>query len=134
MASQEAEWINKEGWTLEPPDRFSEADCAKVGIDYIKHITTLASGSLLLIATFIDKFPHPIAKWAIAWAISFLAMSIVLAYTSMLGLINYGRNVHARTRKDKTTMGRFMTACILSFLAGMLFLANFILMNVQVRD
>jgi hypothetical protein len=111
--------VEKE-WSVEPPDKFSETDFVKLSIDYLKHITTLASGSLVLLATFLDKFPHPKIRWIVGWIIVALAISIGLSCGSMLLLMRYGRSVEFRSLKDRKELTRWMTLSVLSFVTAML--------------
>lgn len=59
----------------------------KFWADYIKHLTTLSTGSVLLISTFLEQFfTRPLWKPCVAVALSAFLLSVIgaiIAYTSM---------------------------------------------------
>jgi hypothetical protein len=60
----------------------------KVTIDFLKHVTTLSSGSILLLATFLEKlFQHPHLTFLIAISFASFALSIIGAFTSIIMLL-----------------------------------------------
>lgn len=101
-----------------PPleDKFSQADIAKVTIDYAKHISTLASGSIVIVATFFEKFADLKFRALISWAMIFLASSIFMSCVSMLALIVHG----ARPELRPVKLVAFLQTALLS-LSVMLF-------------
>jgi hypothetical protein len=56
----------------------SDSEIFKAVIDYVKHITTLSTGSLLLLATFLEKiFVKPVWKPLIGVCFGFFVLSIL---------------------------------------------------------
>ena len=74
----------KGGRSLRIKEAFSEMELAKTGIDYPKHLTTLASGSVVILATFIDKLQHPHFKSLMMAAVGTFGVSIMFGCGSML--------------------------------------------------
>lgn len=64
---------------MEPNDRFkTRLETAKLWSEYLKHLTTLSTGSILLVATFLEKvFAHPQWKWAVVTAITGFLISVI---------------------------------------------------------
>jgi hypothetical protein len=61
-----------------------QAEQAKLTSDYLKHLTTLSTGSILLITTFLEKlFPHPHWRWAMIAALLGLLISVLGAVAAM---------------------------------------------------
>ena len=55
-----------------------EIAAASLVNDYIKHITTLSTGSLLLTVAFLDKvFPSPESKWLIGFSMASFLVAII---------------------------------------------------------
>ena len=108
-----------------------EAEETKVMMDYLKHLTTLSTGSLLLIVTFIEKiFTHPEWKVLVAIAIASLLVSILSAVGAM--------TVHAATihKSSPSTavnvLGAFgLIGTWLGFIVGMCSLTAFALRNLS---
>jgi hypothetical protein len=69
---------------LESRKCFSETELATTGIDYLKHLTTLASGSVVILATFIDKLQHPHSKSLMMAAVGAFGVSMRFGCGSML--------------------------------------------------
>lgn len=60
---------------------------AKFWVDYLKHLTTLSTGSILLVVTFLEKLSsRPHWKWAVITTVAALLLSVlgsVVALTVM---------------------------------------------------
>jgi len=108
---------------------FSKPEFAKVCIDYLKHITTLASGSIVLIATFFDKFPHPRFKMLMFWAIAGLGASIMFSCACMLAFMTYGAKSSKRTPELERELKVVLFLSVLSFLGGICGIAMFAMLN-----
>ena len=69
-----------------PKSKYGEA--TKIGADYLKHVSTLSTGSVVLIATLLEKVaPHPLWKATIIIALAgFLGSGLcsVVAFTSLV--------------------------------------------------
>jgi hypothetical protein len=64
----------------------------KLVVDVLKHLTTLASGAVVLIATFMDKVKSVHLRSLISWAIGFLLLCIL---SSMNGCFQLSSNYSA---------------------------------------
>lgn len=109
-------------------DRAGELERAKVAIDVVKHVSTLSTGSIVLIATLLDKFPKPIAaQWQLAAAILCLVFCLAccLYYLVYVG-------VSGNWKERNTGIGGVVGMLIgWSFLVGILFLGIFAIQNVH---
>ena len=105
-----------------------DAEVTKICIDYLKHLTTLSTGSLILIVTFIEKiFLHPEWKVLVAVAIGALLVSIVsavLAMTAFVGAIHYPPEGSLKLLGASGLVGTW-----LGFLVGMTSLTVFAIRN-----
>lgn len=111
-------------------DKFSETDLAKVGIDYVKHISTLSSGSIVVLATFFEKLADLRFKALVGISMAFLASSILLSCVSMLWLMLHGARPEKRTIKLARRQTLFVSLSVMSFITGIYFLAMFVMLNV----
>jgi hypothetical protein len=116
-----------------PPaeDKFSQADIAKVAIDYAKHVSTLASGSIVVVATFFEKFADLKFRTLVGWAMGLLASSILLSCVSMLALILHGARPELRPIKLVAYMQTvLLSLSVMLFFTGIFALSLFIMLNV----
>lgn len=94
--------------------------------DYLKHLTTLSSGSILIVATFLDRlFPKPAWKSLVAVAIiSFLVSLTATVLLSTVMIVNLGEE------DDYDGLGAVLFFCsVMGFVAGMISLGAFIVQN-----
>lgn len=99
-------------------------------IDYLKHMTTLCTGSLLLITTFFDKLAGGSRQWT-----GLVALGIV-AFVLSLGCLLYcltRLTLHYGTPAEGAAsyrLGVAMGISWLSFLGGIVCLAVFAAVNI----
>lgn len=109
-------------------------DRLKLAVDSIKHITTLATGTIVLSATFIDKFPKPTLH-----KLLFL-VSIVCMFVSLLcsAALLHGVSVkdywapnspNLYTEGSKTGLRAIILAVYYSFGLGIAALGSFAVLN-----
>jgi len=97
-------------------------------IDFLKHITTLSTGSIVVEATFLGKiFQHP--KWK-----AFAAISLICFTLSILGALRFHLEIIAREFKQWPERQRTLAyvsilMAILGFFCGVLALAIFAVRN-----
>jgi len=106
--------------------------------DYFKHLTTLSTGAVVLIATFLEKFaPHP--HWRPAVIVSLLGflaaiLGSVAVMTGVTGLAvnapNRGPEAGGSWVRRATAVG--MLAAWLGFVVGITALTIFALKNLPV--
>jgi hypothetical protein len=85
------------------------SDQTKVFVDVMKHLTTLASGAIVLIATFIDKIENKHWRLAIPLAIGCLLLCIISAMFSCLTLashFDFIRDLRAALTKALTAVAK----------------------------
>ena len=94
--------------------------------DLSKHITTLSSGSLLLIATFVDKvFKTPSLKWVLVICLICFVVCVGTSLFGMFGFGMYSRSTYL-TNQDTVDIGvRFFTISIMTFILGLFLFAVF---------
>jgi hypothetical protein len=94
--------------------------------DYLKHLTTLSSGSILIVATFLDRlFPKPAWKSLVAVAIiSFLVSLTATVFMSTVLVVNMG----GEDDYDRLLAVLFFLS-VMGFVAGMISLGAFTVLN-----
>ncbi len=117
-----------------------DTELLKMAVDSVKHITTLASGTIVLLAAFSDKLPKPLANKK-----SLVAALISMALCLTASFIFLWAETLARYRAPKThnevisrfrawgrpkVMSLLSSAIYFSFVAGMYFLINFAVANI----
>lgn len=99
----------------------------KLDHEAFKHLTTVSTGPILILAAFLEKlFPEPELKWLIP--VTFLAL-IVAAYTSVVQMF---RISHAELLQDRAAGLSPRIVALLScgcFFLGMLCLSCFVTWN-----
>ena len=106
-----------------------EAEETKVMMDYLKHLTTLSTGSLLLLVTFIEKiFVHPEWKFLVVIAIGSFLVSIVSAVAAMTA---HAATIHDSNPGSGISLlgGSDLIGTWVGFLIGICSLAVFALRN-----
>jgi len=110
----------------------SKGDQYKALSEYAKHIATLSAGSILLIATMLDRvFAHPKARGYVLLAVSsFLA---ALAISSVGFLMTAVMFPHSKRRQltetELTVIAAAMVLTCGSFIAGIVAIAAFFWSN-----
>lgn len=90
-----------------PPEEFLKAI-----VDHCKHITTLSSGFILVMVTFLEKlFLQPDWKWLVVFSFISFAISIVLSVFSQAFVIDYLYPV----KEIDTSLQATRTAVVLIF-------------------
>lgn len=113
------------------PDEIKlELERLKIKIDLVKHLSTLSTGSIVLIATFIDKLPKPIIhRQDLVTAIAFLGLSLI---ASAMYLAATGINRRSWNLSEPETMRElvFGLLAVGSFVLGVQSLGVFVIVNV----
>lgn len=104
--------------------------------DYLKHLSTLATGSILLIATFLEKlFKEPLWSWCVGISVSALFLSLVASLVAYsITVLNFPRNDHGKgsasmSELEKNLFAGGIIITWLSFLIGIGTMALFFLVN-----
>jgi hypothetical protein len=102
---------NEEGWKLQ--------------YDIYKHLTTLSTGSIILVVTFLEKlFKNPVWKGLVIASLVCLFLSIFGSFTVMNILASQIREMEADERYEKRHVTIIVTALVL-FLLGIICLIIF---------
>lgn len=105
----------------------------KQQIDYVKHMTTLSTGSILLLATFLEKlFSKPLWKpFVVAAFCGFLisVISAVLAHTLLVGDRTFFEHPDPLDGPQVFTLLVAICVMWLGFLVGVTALAAFAIRN-----
>lgn len=111
-------------------DHKDRIDRMKLLFDLNKHITTLATGTLLLMAGLYERvFKTPM--WKLLAAITFVlfAVSVICSVIAMFGFAMYSRKTH-NTPQDPIRWGAtFFSLALLSLAGGVLVFVVFVLKN-----
>jgi len=103
----------------------------KLQYDIYKHLTTLSTGSILLLITFLEKlFNKPIWKGLVVVALCCLILSILLSFIVMNLMASQVRDMEV----DQRFVKRNLTVIILAismFLLGIISLAAFAIKNLM---
>lgn len=115
-----------------PNNDWSEIEIYKFEFEYLKYLTTICTGSILIVITFMEKlFKNPEYKPLIAIALcSFLLSTIVCAISQacIIEKISEKKNLAWRDKIQKWTIGLILFA-LLSYLIGVVSLVSFGLKN-----
>jgi hypothetical protein len=110
-----------------------ELDRFKNAAEYIKHITTLSTGSIVIIVTFITKLTSGITlRLAVVIAVLGFVSSVVFATVlySLAILYFHPGDEEAPSWLD-STMGRLMLLTVVAFLVGVISMACFAIANIS---
>lgn len=101
--------------------------------DYLKHLSTICTGSILLIVTFHDKLytGNPSSQWCISFSI--IAFLICLACTlGVYTILVFKSNSDSSLRKK--SLGLFMLLALIFFSLGILSLVFFVVSNAPKKN
>lgn len=103
----------------------------KLITDYLKHLTTLSTGSILLLAAFLEKiFPNPSGKMLVIVSLVGFMISVVasiVAYT--YAILDFPGDGPRMTRTSTIAGGSALMAAWLGFLAGVASMMIFAIVN-----
>jgi hypothetical protein len=98
--------------------------------DYLKHLATLSTASLMLLATFATKWTDAAAKWTLVVAIACLLASTLLSAVSMLFVLSVRRYENQRAPTlEENLIGLFFIFAALTFMAGVIAVGVFAFIN-----
>jgi hypothetical protein len=105
----------------------------KLLYDAFKHLTTLSTGSILLLITFLEKFTEP--QWRPLIAVSLLGFTActVLAFGTMLVLSDSVFKIAEETESGSRIGAMGFTLSLASFLIGIASLVVFALKNLYYK-
>ena|SRR5215212_2278920 len=101
----------------------------KLFYDLFKHVTTISTGSIVILVTFLEKlFSRPIWRPLIAIALGGFAVSIL---SSLIVMFINAMDVFQGdlSNRHKKTMNRFFLLVVFSFLTGIISLVVFAIKN-----
>ena len=98
--------------------------------DVVKHISTLASGSILLLATFLGRRPKPLDKGTLTAAVILLLACIVCCSMHLFFGIRKTLGKTETSGEANPWYTLLSTLIFLTFVLGMLFLHDFCYQNV----
>ena len=103
----------------------------KLIFDYLKHLTTLSTGSIVIMATFLDKLLKA-PEWpflAIVSIIGFLIAVVFSVMTHTLFLVDLPVRAFPTKEWEKTLGGSFLFLTWFGFLLGVISLGVFAIKN-----
>lgn len=110
----------------------SEGDFFKSIYDHLKHVATLATGSILLLSTFLERvFKDPLQSWLVGVSIAALFISLV---SSMVSYASFLLEFPRQNVKIQDSINRYIAVVgllttWLSFLVGVGAIGTFFLIN-----
>lgn len=115
-----------------PDWHVSHGDHFKSLFEYFRHISTLSTGSILLIATFLEKlFRQPVLSWCVTLSVTALFISLcasMVVYSVLV--LNYPRNDRAAFSGGEFNIVFIgLMATWVAFLVGIGAMAIFFLVN-----
>jgi len=112
--------------TASDTERSARFEAERLGFDWFKHLTTLSTGALLLLVTFLEKlFVHPLWRPLIGVAVVGFIGAVL---GSLLAMAGYIYKVRINTETPKYAMWG-STLAMLGFVGGPIALAIFALRN-----
>ena len=111
------------------PEGFREG--GKLLFDLMKHLTTLSTGSIVLLVVFVEKlFPNPSFKWLIVVVLSSLILSTINSLLAMFVIVGNVKIRGSRNGfKQNIGVGAFWAAAGF-FLLGLIVLVVFAILNI----
>lgn len=104
----------------------------KLIFDSMKHLTTLNTGSILLLVTFLEKlFSNPRWKPLIAVSLICFVLSIVCSVSSMLQSANHVKHSGRFPRLETGVKSTIYYSALFTFVVGLSGLVAFALKNVS---
>lgn len=98
--------------------------------DYLKHLTTLSSGSIILITTFESKFGVEL-RALLRWSVGFLLASLFFALFCMMGVIANGKTPKEKVPQSELNLVANLTmASLLTLFVGLLCIGLFGMLNI----
>jgi len=115
-----------------PKVDWSEIEIYKLEFEYLKHLTTISTGSILILVAFLDKiFTQPKFKAAIVVSLISFLLSIILCAISQATIIEKASekdNLTWRNKIQNLTVGLFLFA-LFSYVIGVISLVVFGIKN-----
>lgn len=102
----------------------------KLGYDLFKHITTLSTGTLLILITFLEKlFQNP--TWKVLVSISFVSLTLVIMLSTILMfMVTAGVGELGKLQEHEYKWNRWMfLSTVFFFIVGILSFVVFALIN-----
>lgn len=113
---------------------WSEIEIYRIEFDYLKQLTTICTGSILLVVAFLEKlFCKPQWKYCVAVSLISFMISIVLCAISqalIIEKVSERKNLSHRTSMQNWTIGLLLLA-LLAYVIGIFFLGVFGLKNLM---
>jgi DMSO/TMAO reductase YedYZ heme-binding membrane subunit len=112
--------------------KWNEIDIYWIEFEYLKHLTTVSTGAILLLVAFLEKiFKQPEYKPAIAVSLVSFLVSIMLCAMAQTSIIEKASEKKNESWRDKV-QNLTVTLCLLAllcFIVGMISLVIFGLKN-----
>lgn len=114
------------------PDQKDKIEFLKIVIDYLKHTATLSTGSILILATFLEKFlTNPTGKFLIVFALVCFALSIIGAFYVGLVCIAEGDPSKPEVESSSTTIVYIVRATFICFIVGIFLFIGVAVINLS---
>lgn len=103
---------------------------SKLYYDFFKHITTLSTGSILILVTFLERiFVSPKSKWMVGIVYGLFTLSILIALSMMASNAHSVLNLGMKDEYVRKVDFYSGAVCSICFLLGIIFLTVFAMRN-----
>jgi hypothetical protein len=127
--SNESEKIAVSSPTIDSIRQKANEESWKLRYDTYKHLTTLSTGSILLLVTFLEKlFTQPQWKVLVIASFCLFVVTILASLFVMNALVGYIREIEIKKREERLG-GIFVGIALTSFLLGIASLIIFAVKN-----
>jgi hypothetical protein len=131
VADGEQDTASGEAHRYSSPDGASQyLEEQKLAFEFVKHVTTLATGTLVLLATFLkDVFKHPSLSPLVPLTFGSLMVSVVALSLAAFGLLQSIRHPGAVPQGVRAFTGSSALVGVGAFLLGLVLLSAFSIGN-----
>ncbi|SRR6266404_1551511 len=104
----------------------------KLFYDLFKHMTTISTGSILILAAFLEKvFKNPVWEALVGVTFGGFILLVVTAILMMFFISNMIRNFGRTTRREEVVVSAVSIITVASFICGIITLVIFALKNLH---
>jgi len=111
---------------------WSEIEIYKFEFEFLKHLTTICTGSILLVIAFLEKlFNKPEWKYCVAISLVCFILSIIscsISQVLIIDKVSEKKNLSLRLSVQNKSIG-FLIFALICYVVGIFFLAAFGLKN-----
>lgn len=105
-------------------------EASKLYFDLFKHTTTISTGSILILVTFLEKlFKDPVQKWLVGISLISFIISVMCSLINMFLLSAHIRGNFTNDSSETNTLAGSVMLSVLTFTLGIISFVVFVLIN-----